>query len=450
MTSLSDNEPISSVPKPESSWPRPRDAWTMVIILAVTNAFSFADRLLVTLLAQPIKETYLLTDTQLGLLQGTAFGLFYAAMGLPIAWLADRSCRRNVIAAGLALWSGMTMLAGLVQSFGMFFATRVGVAAGEATLSPAAFSMISDSFPANRLSLPIGAFTAGVPIGTACAFIGGGALYQYFLGGGGAPLAAIGAVEPWQQVFVTLGALGLIFLPVYLFVSEPKRRELPGSSSADGRLSEVWPLFRTERATLVPIILGYSFATFAAAGIASWMPAMLMRSYSMSVAQVGAILGTIFLFSGVFGSLAGGALADFIERRGVIAGKALVATFAVGIQIVPNILGPLSGSLTITLVCYSISIILGQVAAAPSAAAIQTLTPNRMRAKVNACYFFTFNVIGIGIGPLAVALLSDHLFPSVTGLQTAMALVAAIGGPIALAFMFRAYLGVRLKAKSLA
>lgn len=448
MTFLRRAVPASAMAAPDVADQARRSAWLMVLLLAMTNCFSFADRLLVTLLAQPIKASYALTDTQLGLLQGTAFGLFYAAMGLPLAWIADRTSRRNVIVVGAALWSVMTMLAGVMKSFPMFFATRTGVAVGEATLSPSAFSMISDSFPPERLSLPIGVFSAGVPVGTASAFIGGGALYQYFLGGGGAVLAGFGAVEPWQRVFLSLGALGLLVVPLYAFVTEPRRRDLPGVVRAQGRVSEMLPLFRAERTTLVPIILGYAFATFAAAGISSWMPAMLMRSYSMTVGQVGTALGTIFLFSGVLGSLAGGALADFIERRGAVAGKILVAMLAVGLQIIPNIVGPLSGSLPVTLACYAISIILGQVAAAPSAAAIQTLTPNRMRAKVNASYFFVFNVIGVGIGPVIVALFSDYLFPSITGLQSAMALVAAIGGPIALAFMARAYLGMRQRTNT--
>ena len=413
-----------------------RQAWVMVCILCLANAFSFTDRFLIALLAQPIKVSFGISDTSLGLLQGATFGIFYAALGLPLAWVADRTVRRNVIAAGSALWSLATILAGVVVGYPAFFLTRTGVAIGEATLSPSAFSMISDSFPARRLSLPMGIFASGVAIGTGASFIFGGALYEYFKAAGGWTFPVAGHCEPWQCVFIAIGLIGLV-VPLLLIamVREPERRGL--TSNADsGSFREFAAFVLAERRILWPIVLGFALATFASAGIAAWTPTVLIRNYGMNIGEVGAWLGSIYLVSGIVGSILGGSLADLADSWGAEHGKLVVASGAIGLQILPNVIGPLSGSATVTLICYSITVILGQAVAAPTAAALQLLTPNRMRAKVNASYYFVFNVIGIGLGPVAAAFISDEFFPGVSGLSSGIAIVAAIGGPVNRADVF--------------
>jgi MFS family permease len=419
-------------------------AWFMVSVLCASNAFSFADRQLIALFAEPIKESFGLTDTELGLLQGTAFGLFYAILGLPLAWLSDRTVRRNVIAAGAAVWSLMTALAGLVTGFPGFLLTRVGVGVGEASLSPAAFSMLGDSFPPNRLALPTGLFSAGVAVGTGGAFLAGGALYELYRGMGVGPFVGLfGPLAAWQSVFVTLGLAGLlILLPLYAFVKEPARVEtgmVRIAVRSHDSIADVVTLLRREWRIFGPIILGYAMATFGSAGLAAWTPTMLVRSHGMSIGEVGKLLGMIFLVSGIVGSIAGGAVADFVERRGVTGAKLAIVCVAAALQIIPNLLGPLSSHVGVTLVCYAITALLGQIAAAPTAAALQLITPNRLRAKVNAIFFFTFNVLGLGLGPLAVALLSDWVFPGPHGLQPSIAVVAAVGTPIALILFLFAF-----------
>lgn len=426
-----------------AAWPSPARAWFLVVVLCLANAFSFTDRFLISLLAQPIKEHFQISDTAIGLLQGTTFGLFYAALGLPLAWLADRMVRRNIVAAGSALWSAATVLAGVVAGFPAFFLTRAGVAVGEATLSPSGFSMLSDSFPPRRLSLPMGVFAAGVAIGTGASFIIGGALFEFFTERGGASFPLIGQCKPWQCVFITVGLAGLILPVLLLLVREPARRDRHAEAADTGSLREFTAFLGNERRALWPVVFGFAMATFASAGIASWTPTMLVRSYDVSVAQAGAWLGTLYLVSGIVGSLLGGAVADYAETRGFQSAKLAVAAGAIALQIVPNVAGPLSGSLSATLACYAATVVLGQMVAAPTAAALQLLTPNRMRAKVNATYYFVFNVIGIGLGPVAVALLSDNVFTEDNGLRPAIALVAATGGPIAAALMFTAMRNTR-------
>lgn len=426
-------------------WPPLGQAWLLVLVLALANAFSFADRFLLTLLAQPIKESMQLSDTQIGLMQGTAFGLFYALMGLPLAWLSDRTVRRNVIAVGSALWSAMTVCTGFVSGYSGFLLTRSAVAVGEATLSPAGFSLLSDSFPSSRLALPTGVFASGVAVGTGAALLGGGRLFQYFVETGGMTLPYLGHREPWQCDFIVTGLAGLILLPLLALVREPKRRESNQKidDTKSGSIGELFHLLGSQRGALVPIILGYAIATFASSGVAGWTPALLVRSYSMSISEVGLTLGIAFLIGGISGSLAGGGLADVLEQRGVAGAKLAVVSGSIALQFVPNILGPLSGSPTFTIVCYGLSVFLGQVAAAPTAAALQLMTPNRLRAKVNAVYFFVLNIVGIGMGPLAVALLSDHIFPGPRGLGYSISAVAALGGPIALILMLHGYRQLR-------
>src|SRR5690606_31508962 len=205
-------------------WPRPAVAWYAVVILVIAFVFSFIDRIIIAMLVDPLKQDLGLSDTQLGILQGLAFAVFYAVVGLPIGRWADRYSRRMIIASGIFLWSIMTAVCGLARNFWELFLARVGVGVGEAALSPAAYSMIADYFPKEKLGRAVGVYQAGAFFGAGLSFLVGGLIIQAVAKAGDISLPLVGAVRPWQVVFFVVGLPGVLVALLMFTVREPARR----------------------------------------------------------------------------------------------------------------------------------------------------------------------------------------------------------------------------------
>jgi MFS family permease len=210
-------------------------AWFVVAVLALANAVSFIDRLILSLLVQPIKAELAISDTAFSLLAGAAFAIFYATMGLVIARWADRYSRKWIITTGIALWCSMTALAGTARSFAELFGYRVGVGVGEATLSPSAYSMLAGYFPPQRLSLAIGVYSIGVTGGTGLAFLLGGAAISWVTSLGTIELPLLGSIGGWRLVMLVVGTLGLPVALLMLLVREPARAQRTPASFAEVR-----------------------------------------------------------------------------------------------------------------------------------------------------------------------------------------------------------------------
>jgi MFS family permease len=411
-------------------------SWGLVFVLALCNALSFIDRQLINLLIEPIRHDLALTDTQLGLLQGTVFAFTYAVLAIPCAMLTDRTVRTWVVGGGLLVWSGMTMVAGVARSFGMLGLSRLGIATGEATLHPASLSMIADMFPPKRLALPVSFYFAGNICGSAIAYLAGAWIFQRVTAMGGIDI--LGTHHPaWQAVFLLLGVVGVLVSPVLFLVREPPRRER-GEKKQPAGVAAPFRFLWTVRATVVPLFLGFGFSGLAGNAINSWTPAMLSRSYGFTVSEAGMAVGLVFLICGVCGNMFFGWLSDTLETRGLTGGKLKVAASAVAMQAVANTLGPLSQSGHGALAAFAITTFFAGGSAGTISAALQTMTPNRLRSQVSAIYLFCFNVIGLGLGPLAVALVSDHVYGGGSGLRYAISTVAAVAGPIAAAVLYLA------------
>ena len=409
-----------------------RHGWGLVFILAGCTVLSFVDRQMLSLLIEPIRADLGLSDTQLGLLQGTVFAFTYAALAIPCAALADRTVRMKVIASGVLVWSLMTSVAGFARNFATLAASRFGIAVGEATLNPAAYSILADVFPPQKLALPLSIFAAGTVTGSALAFIGGGWVYQHMVETGG--IYFFGPHSPWQAVFLILGGIGIVTAPLLYLVSEPARRGVrkPEHVGAAAPLKFLW----AERATVVPLFLGFAVSGLAATAINSWMPAMLSRSFGYSIKQAGTALGLVFLICGVSGNIIGGWLSDTLEQSGVAGAKLKVAATAVALASIANTLGPLSASGAGAVTAYAATIFVVGGVAGTVTGALQTMTPNRLRATVTAIYLFVFNIIGLGLGPVIVALVSDHVYGGGDGLRYAISTVCAIAGPSAAVLLY--------------
>jgi predicted MFS family arabinose efflux permease len=369
-----------------------RYRWLVLAVLTIVYTFNFIDRQILVILQEPIKAELNLSDAQLGLLTGFSFALIYVCAGIPIAWLADRSNRRNIIAGSLALWSGMTALSGMVGSYSQLVLARLGVGLGEAGGSPPAHSMISDYFPPEKRGTALSFYTAGIYLGILFGFAGGGYIAETF---------------GWRNAFFIVGIPGLFFaFIVLILVREPLRGRWDLGQTV--KKSSLKMTMRTlkQRRSFWWIAFGCAMTSFVAYGNGNFYPSYLMRSHGFSVAEVGFALGLVSGVAGAIGTFMGGFLADRWGRDDKrwyvwipITGNCLA--------IVPMAYAILSEDATILLLVLFPANILNSLYLGPSIAMCQSLVSPSMRAMASAILFFILNMIGLGLGPVIVGLLSD-------------------------------------------
>ncbi|PZN92804.1 MAG: MFS transporter [Alphaproteobacteria bacterium] len=400
----------------EAAYPRPARAWSVVLILFATAVLAYTDRQVLSLLVDPIRADLGISDTQMSLLLGTAFAVIYGVAGIPLGYLADRRSRRNLIAAGVTIWSIGTLLCAVAPSFGTLFAARIIVGLGEAVLSPAAISMISDYFEPKRRGLAVGVYFTGIAIGIGGAILIGGGVLDLVRAGlfAGTPLAGW---APWRLVFVAIGIPSLLWTLVLLTVREPERRN-------DAIVEPAEPGERSLRSLMTgiaPVYLVVAVASMVDNAVGAWAPSLLIRQFGQDPAAVGVQLGVLLMIGYGGGMLAGGALADrFAAWRGPrgkieLCGLAVLATLPAAMLI--N-----SGSAQGVLVAVPIYFALSAVVTASGLSAILDATPNRRRGQAMAVSFFLNVAIGAGLGPTLVALAGTHVFGEAAGLGPAISL----------------------------
>lgn len=296
------------------AWPSFRRAWWTVAVLTFTYIISFVDRTILGLLIEPIKADLSLNDTEIGLLQGLAFGVFYAVMGLPLGWLADRTSRRGLIAVGAALWCAATAACGLAASFVHLFLARIAVGVGEATLSPAAMSIISDSFPKDRRAAPIGVYAAAAAVGAGLAMIVGGTVIQLVSHRDALVLPLVGEVARWQAAFILVGIGGLVLLPLLATILEPIRRNDHAAATGAARIDR---FIREHADFMVRHYVAVSFYSVVVYAVLSWVPAQFIRVYGWTAGETGLRYGFVLLLFGGAGTVLGGILSANLGKRGV-------------------------------------------------------------------------------------------------------------------------------------
>jgi MFS family permease len=403
--------------------------------------------MILTLLVAPIRAALDISDTQVSLLIGLAFALFYTLLGLPLAWIADRYNRRNLIAAGVAVWSVMTAGCGFAGSYSALFLARVGVGVGEATLSPAAFSMLSDYFPRDRLARAMAVYSIGVPLGSGIALILGAFVVQAVLAAPMVELPFWGPIEAWRLIFVWVGAPGLLLCLLLLTVREPFRRGRAAPAEvAEGAKGGLIAHLTAHRGALGALFGGMSLIGIVMYGAIAWIPTFFARSYGIAVTDAGLGFGLIMAVGGAVGLIMGGSLADRWFGRGIGDAHLRVMRLSIllgGPLLLATTLMPTPALAFATLAFAFPFLTMHGV----GTVALQLITPNEYRARMTAIYFFIVNLTGLGFGPMLMALLTDHLFANDAMLRYSMAIVIAIALPLAAIVLT---LGFRSYARSLA
>lgn len=410
-------------------------AWYTVLLCMVAYIFSFIDRQIITLLIEPIRADLHISDTQFSLVHGLAFSIFYAIMGLPIARLADARSRPLLIAAGIFLWSVATAVCGLARTFWQLFAARMAVGCGEAALSPAAYSMISDSFPKSKLGLALGVYSIGSFIGAGLAFLIGGTVIDLMQQLGPQTFPLVGTLAPWQLTFFMVGLPGVVIAALFFFtVKDPPRKAAVGAAAGavpSFSIREVGAYLRAHRGSFTAHYAGFGCLALALYALLSWAPAWMMRNYGLSARDTGLYLGVIVLLGNSAGVLSSGWLADWFTRRGH-EDAPMRAGMIGGLGVaVPGALFSSMPTMGAALGVLAVALYFASFPLATSAAALQIMAPNRMRAQVTALFFLSMNLLGITGGATLVALCTDYVFGDERLVGYSMSIIgaaSALGG----------------------
>ena len=419
----------------EAPWPRPRTAWFATFLLVLAFTSSFIDRQILSLLVGPIRADLGISDTQFSLLVGLAFSLFYASFGIPIAYAADRMSRRLIISAGVFVWSIMTALSGLSNSFVQLFLARMGVGVGEATLTPAASSLLSDYFPKEQRGLAMAVYATGVYWGSGLALMIGGFVVKAVEAAPPVAWPLVGELKPWQTVLVMVGLPGLLLAAIMLLIKEPARRGVAPTGSE--RLAPLMPFLVANRATILGLFLGFTLLGMVVIAYLTWIPAIFMRSFGWHPSEIGLAFGLIVMTCGSVGILAGGLLADRLTRRGH-ADAAVRAGLYGGLATIPlAALAPLLPTPGLILAASGLTLVAVTSTQALPLVAVQFMTPNNLRARMAAVYFLVGSLLLYTGGPTSVALLTDYLFRDDTAVRYSLALVSLVVAPAGVLLLWR-------------
>jgi len=371
----------------------------VLLMLTLVYVFNFIDRQLLVILQEAIKKELLLSDTQLGLLSGFTFAIFYVTVGIPIARFADKGNRRNIVAISLGLWSLMTAFSGLAKNFIQLLLARVGVGVGEAGGSPPAHAMISDYFPPQKRATALSFYSTGIYFGVLIGFLMGGYLNQE-LG--------------WRTAFFVLGIPGVVFSLLFFFtVKEPRRGATDTNASTASETQSFMSVLKLlySKKTFVYLALASGLHAFCIYGLFNWEPSFLARLHGMKTSEIGLALGLIFGCTGAVGTFAGGFLTDHFgktDKRWYLK----IPAFAILLSLL-FVVGTLFWHDTFfSLTCLGAASFLYSMYLGPTIAIAHLLVPAAQRAITSAILFLVINLIGLGFGPLVVGVISDWLTPS--------------------------------------
>ena len=414
--------------------------------LMLAYCLSFLDRQILVLMIEPIQRDLNISDTMFSLLHGASFALFYTITGLFLGKIVDTKSRVKIIAFSVFLWSLATAVSGISRSFFQLFLARVFVGVGEAGLSPATYSLLGDLFDAKKRSLAFAIYGAGIYLGTGLAFLLGGKLVGYLSGLPPTDLPFFGEIYSWQIAFFIFAAPG-IFLSIlfYFFVAEPVRGGQENTAILSAPAKEAAPVsfrefFRHYRANLKPYLghnLGYGLHMMFSYSFLAWVPAMLMRVHGLEIGEVGLYIGLSLLICGPAGSFSGAALSNYFAKRGVSDSQLRIS--AIG-SLLLGLFGALSASLDntqVSIAAAAAAIFFMGLPAGLNGATLQTITPPHFRGQAGASFLLIGNILGLGFGPLLVALLTDYVFSDQSMVHYSLQVFALTTMPLSAILLWR-------------
>lgn len=405
--------------------------WYAVIILLLAYVLSFVDRIIMSLLLIPIQSDLGISDTQMGLLMGLAFAIFYVAIGIPIAKLSDEKSRRIIVSVGIFLWSLMTAACGLAKSFPHLFFARIGVGVGEATLSPAAYSMIADYFSQNKLGRAIAVYQSGALFGGGLAFIIGGIVVNYAINADSISLPIIGVLQPWQIAFIVVGLPGVLMALMMLTVKEPKRTGMKEEFGQSVSIKNTVLFVFANWKVYMAVFVGFGMLAIPITTVFTWFPTYLQRVHEVSIAESGRVLGLILFFLSSSGVLFGGWLVDYLKsknyqdsffRVGLMA-AVLPVPFSLFVSSLANF------DITIALLCPFVFFASMPLAVGPII--LQIISPNQLRAQMAAIYMLFMNLLTAAIATTGIGFITDYLFQSDVAVGQSIMIVNLFSAPFA-------------------
>ena len=415
-----------------------RHAWWALALLTATYTFSFVDRQIVNLLVDPIRTDFGLSDSQVSFLQGLAFALPYVLLSIPVGRIVDRANRIRVLIVGILIWTASCMLCGTAKSFWQLGIARMGIGGGEASVTPASWSLLADYFPPEKRALPVSIFLMGPYLGAGLSLLLGAEVIGWASELGEITIPIVGVVAPWQLTFMLVALPGVVIALLLPLLKEPVRQErLTDETEAMTWKSVgqyVWP----RRQLFGAYLLGAPFIVLVLYSLQAWIPSLLVRVHDLDIVQAGRYYGAIALIAGSAGVLSGPIVTHWLSAR-VNADRApLVVIFMSILVLIPFVIGAgLATSLTSALTFIALASYWVTFPLALFATGLQNASPNELRGLMAGCYVLATNLIGLALGPSSVALVSDYVFQSDRAVGKSLALIAAIFLPLAAWLVWR-------------
>jgi MFS family permease len=427
MTQPTASRAASGVSSAAAGTPTPgsRYAWYVVGVLTLVYMFSFVDRQILGLLVAPIERDFHVSDTQMGLLQGLAFALFYTFMGLPLGRMVDSVNRRSLVGVCVFIWSIFTSGCAAAWNFTTLFLARIGVGVGEAGLGPAAYSLIADYFPKERMGAAISVYYMGLFFGSSLALLVGGIAVDALSRTPLITVPLLGTIASWRITFLIVGLPGLLFAVLAFTIREPIRRNLrrlADGTPARASFAEAFGQMRLRWQSVVGISVGMAFQSMCTYSMNAWVPTYFLRVYGWTPGQTGKVLAVTQIVFACTGMYLGGVIADRWQKRGVLDARlkgGLISAAGIVLFLAPATIMP---NIQLTLAFLMPGFFFMAFAMGTMVAAIQVIFPNQVRGQVGALFLFVLNLIGLTLGPFLPGFFNDHLFhnPKMVGYSLAI------------------------------
>lgn len=423
-----------------------RAAWWALILLTASYTFSFVDRQIINLLVDPIRADLSLSDSEVSFLQGLAFVMPYVLLSIPIGRIVDRANRIRVLVMGILVWTVSCVSCGLARNFWQLGLARVGVGAGEASVTPASWSLLADYFPEEKRALPVSLFLMGPYLGAGLSLILGAEVIAWASGLGAVSLPFVGSLAPWQLTFMLVALPGLCMALLLPLLTEPVRSErlTSGNEAMSWRAAKdfIWP----RRSLFGAYLLGAPFVVLVLYALQAWVPSLLIRVHGLEIVQAGRYYGAIALLAGSAGVLSGPVMSRYLARRGHGGRAALLTALFSTLLLIPILIAAgLATSITWALILITLASYWVTFPLALFATGLQNASPNELRGLMAGCYVLSTNLVGLALGPASVALVSDFVFQDSQAVGKSLALVGAVFLPMAALLIWR---GLRAIDKS--